>query len=61
MRRIPVDTRSFVEFKKCADQFSEEKSIKGTKSENTISGTESPGAMNCHCAIAPLLQAYLGF
>lgn len=61
VRRIPVDTSSFDELKKLANQFSEEQSIKGTKSKNTISGTVSPGGMNCHRAIAPLLQAYLGF
>lgn len=48
----PVDTKSLREFKKCVDMFREEKSI---KSKITVSGTETPGAMN-----RELLREYLG-
>lgn len=43
----PVDAKSLLEFKKCVGMCREEKSIKGTKSKTTVSGTESPGAVNC--------------
>lgn len=42
----PVDTKSLLEFKKCENIFRKEKSIKGTKSKMTVSGIESPRAMN---------------